>query len=164
MPTADSAFAFVLAWASVTWPINRVPLRRTTCPSCFTSCVVFATTRCPGWHLRASSVVSNSALIAVPDDRLAEDPPALADAEPEFDAEADAAPCAPLCLSFDCAGFVCFDCACCRSFGRYCWSADCATAAEASATTSRNEKPSLFMSIPPGEIPGQCEQGQSHSP
>src|SRR5690348_18251011 len=157
IPSDDSALALVLASASVTWPIKRVPLRRTTWPSCFTSRVVLATTRWPGWHLRASRVVARSAFTVVPLERLADAGPALAEAEADADAETAAAPCAPLWGWVCCGDDACLDCCWPDCVFRVCWSGDWAPATRPSAATARTEIQSLFMSIPPGGDPAHSQ-------
>ena len=57
---------FARAWASVTCPTRRVPFFSTTLPSCFTSCVVRASTRSPGLFFFASSEFASVASIFVP--------------------------------------------------------------------------------------------------
>src|SRR6266849_2117321 len=99
-PTVDSAFDLERASASVTWPMSFVPLRRTTWPSCFTSCVVRAITWSPGLLCRASTAVSSVAWMALSFARFNDESPPLAEAPAELDAdpEPEVEDCAELCF------------------------------------------------------------------
>src|SRR5713101_5206343 len=107
MPSADCELPSPRACACLTCPISLLPFLSTTWPSCFTSCVVFATTRSPGLLCFASTELTSTALMVLPLARSSEAGPELAEAEVEFAAEPEAEldPCAPFLL----------DCACCEA-------------------------------------------------